>query len=317
MARKKKEELQLIETNEKNILLEEKFDKDQIISELKEYIDERVNDTFFDELERSNKKLVREKSKKIFWKNVIIVLLLLIIGFLLYLLYANNYFDKFFNHDPDIEEKEKKEEEKEDNKEEKDDKKEDSKEDKKEEKKEPTLDELIKEYGSLLDNYYVNDTSVYLSDFYSGKLTLDMMKYITLNSFNFNTLEKEEDYNIIKESTFKIMFEKLFDEEYTSGTFNYDENKVRYIKQMESYMSESLLIREDNNIERVIKDIKVDGERIIITTIEGIVKDNKIYNILTNELVGDYADNALIKNEEKLNKISYVFKNNKLVELSK
>ena len=96
MARKKKEEVQVIETKEKNILLEEKFDKEALVHELKEYVDERVNDTFFDELERTNKKLIREKSKKIFWKNIIIILLLLIIGFLVYLLWSNNYFDRYF-----------------------------------------------------------------------------------------------------------------------------------------------------------------------------------------------------------------------------
>ena len=74
MARKKKE-VQLIETKNDNILLEEKFDKEAIINELKEYVDERVNDTFFEELERSNKKLIREKSRRIIWKNIIITLL--------------------------------------------------------------------------------------------------------------------------------------------------------------------------------------------------------------------------------------------------
>lgn len=312
MARKKKEEIKEIELKNDNILLEGKSDIDSLRNELKEYVEERINDTFFDELEKSNKKLIREKSKKIFWKNVIIVLLLLIIGFLTYLLYSNNYFDKYFNKDTNIEEKEKKEE---NNKEEK-------KEEKKEENKAtptpkaPTLEDLKKEYGNLLDNYYVTDSSIYLSDFYDGKLTTDMMKYMTINSFNFSTLEKEEDYNIIKESTFKLMFNKLFDEEYTAGTFSYDENKIRYVKQMESYMSEEILVREENNIEREIKDIKVDGNKVIITTIEGIVTDNKLYNVLTNKEV-EYKGDSLIKYEDKLNEVIYTFKDKKLVSLSR
>ena len=314
MARKKKEEVQVIETKEKNILLEEKFDKEALVHELKEYVDERVNDTFFDELERTNKKLIREKSKKIFWKNIIIILLLLIIGFLVYLLWSNNYFDRYFTPNNNTEEKEKKEEkeEKDDNKE-----KEEKKDDKKEEPKTPTLDELKKEFGGLIDNYYVTDNSIYLSDFYEGKLTNDMMKYITLNSFNFNSLEKEEDYNLIKESSFKMMFNKLFIEEYTPSSFNYDENKVRYVKQMESYMSESLLIKEDSCIEREIKDIKVDGDKVIITTVEGVIRDNKLYNVLSNDLIGDIKDESLLKYEDKLNKVIYTFKDKKLISLSK
>lgn len=315
MARKKKEELQVVTKEEKNILLEEKVDVESLRKELKEYVDERVNDTFFDELERSNKKLIREKSKKIFWKNVIIILLLLIIGFLAYLLYTNNYLDKYFNKETNTEEKEKKDEEKKDSSDtNKDDKKEPTP---SPTPKAPTLDELKKEYGSLLDNYYVTDSSSYLSEFYEGKLSLDMMKYMTLNSFDFSTFPKEEDYNIIKESTFKIMFEKLFIEDYISGTFSYDENKVRYVKPMESYMTESILVREENNIKREIKDIKVDGDKVMITTIEGVVKDKELHNVISNDLIDGYKEDSLLKYEDKLNKLTYTFKNNKLISLSK
>ncbi len=315
MARKKKEALLQIENvNEKeesNILLPNKVDVESIRDELKSYVDEKVNQTFFDELEKTNKKLIREKSRRLFWKNIIIILLLLIIGFLVYLLYSNNYFDKYFNKETPMEEKEA--------------------------SKEvsptstpnvtptitptitptPSLDDLKKEYASLLDDYYVTNNSIYLVDFYDGKLSSDMKKYITLNKFDFTTFEKEEDYNIIKESTFKMMYEKLFGDDYSSGTFSYDNNKIRYVKAMESYMTTSLLVREDNIIKREIKDIKVDGKEIIITTIEGLVKDDKLCNIITNEEIDDYNDNSLIKYEDKLNKLVYTFKDNKLISLSK
>ncbi len=140
---------------------------------------------------------------------------------------------------------------------------------------------------------------------------------MTINSFNFNTLDKEEDYNIIKESTFKMMYEKLFLEEYEAGTFNYDDNKLRYVKQMESYMSESILIRDDNNIVREIKDIKIDDGRVNITTIEGVIKDNKLYNVITNEEINDYKGDSLLNYESKLNKLIYRFKDGKLLSLSK
>lgn len=316
MGRKKKNELVQIETKnieeEDNILLQSKVDVDSIKKELQGYVDERVNKIFLEELEKTNKKLIREKSRRIFWKNVVIIILLLLVGFLIYLLYSNNYFDKYFNKTTQ-EETSKKEEEK------KDDvtpsptpsvtptatpKK-------------PTKEELIKEYGSLLDNYYVTDNSTYLVSFYDGKLTDDMKKYITLNSFDFSTIEKEEDYNIIKESTFKTMYEKLFTDEYVSGTFEYNDIKIRYVKAMESYMSSCVLTRENSNIKREIKDIIVDDNEIVITTIEGLIKDNKLYNIISNEEISDYKEESLIKYEDKLNKLVYTFKDNKLVSLSK
>ena len=143
MVKKKKEETKAIETKKKtkNILLEEVVDVETIRKELKDYVDERVNQTFIDELDKSNKKLIREKNKKILWKNVVIVLLLLIIGFLVYLLYTNNYFDKVFNKENPIEEKENKE-----------NKEKETPKDKKEEVKEPSQEELKKTYAKLLDN---------------------------------------------------------------------------------------------------------------------------------------------------------------------
>ena len=312
MAKKKKEELLKIESvkEDDNILLPSKVDVESIRNELKNYVDEKVNKTFFDELDKTNKKLIREKSRRLFWKNIIIIILLLIIGFLVYLLYSNNYFDKYFNKDTKIEEKE--------------------------EKNEvtptpevtptstptptpvptPTMEELKKEYEDLLDNYYVTDNSIYLTDYYDGKLTSDMKKYMTLNTFDFTTFEKEDDYNIIKESTFEIMYEKLFDDEYSSGSFSYDDNKIRYVKAMESYMTTSLLVREESNIIREIKDIKVDGKEIVITTVEGLVKDKKLYNIISNDEIEGYEDESLLKYADKLNKLTYTFKDNKLISIS-
>ena len=310
MVKKKKEETKAIDTKKKtkNILLEEVVDVESIRKELKDYVDEKVNQTFVEELDKSNRKLLREKNKKIVWKNIIIVLLLLIIGFLTYLLYTNNYFDKFFGKQTPIEEKEKnKDKEKEENKDK----------EKKEEVKEPTQEELKKQYASLLDNYYVTDNSTYLVNFYEGNLTNDMMKYMTLNTFNFSTFTREEDYNIIKESTFKTMYEKLFNEEYNSSTFDYDDNKVRYVKQMDAYITSSLLVREDSNIKREIKNIKVDGGEIIITTVEGLVKDGKLYNVVTNNEIENYQNDSLLKYEKDLNKLTYKFKDNKLISLSK
>ena len=93
MARKKKTELQVVSTKEDNILLEEKVDGNKIKEELEKYVDEKINKTFIDELDKSNRRLLREKSRKIIVKNIVILILLAIIGFLIYLLFSNNYFE--------------------------------------------------------------------------------------------------------------------------------------------------------------------------------------------------------------------------------
>ena len=308
MAKKKKEVMQELTTKE-NILLEKNIDDNKIKEDLEKYVDEKINKTFIDELDRVNRRLIREKSRKIIWKNITILILLAIIGFLLYLLFSNNYFDKYFNKNTkdDIIEKD---------------------EPKKEEKidvtptpsptpKAPTLDELKKEYGSLLDNYYVTDTSSYLVDYYSGNLTDNLKKYITLNSLDFDTIKKEEDYQIISDEDFKKAYEKLFGDEYTPATFDYDDNKIRYINKMESYMTSEYLKKEESNIKREITDIKEDGNIVIISTVEGIIKDGKLYEIINNTEVEDYKEDNLVKYKDKLNKVIYTFKDGKLTKLDK
>ena len=311
MAKKKKEEL-LNQTD--NVLLESRMDIDKVKEDLTNYIDEKINKTFIEEIDKANRKLLRDKSRRLFIKNIIIILLIAIIGFLMYLLYTNHYFDHYFNrntHDePVINEPEKNNEK---------EKEEPKKDEKKEEvvPKEPTLDELKKEYSHLLDNYYISDTSSYLVDFYNGKLTDNIKKYITLNSFDFDSLKQEEDYNIINEETFKIIYNKLFDGLYESGSFEYNNNKIRYVSIIDSYMTSELLKKENNNITREITNIKVNNDEVIIETIEGIIKDNKLYNIIYNSEVENYKGDTLINYSDSLNKVIYTFKNNKLISLGK
>lgn len=318
MARRKKEEIKELPYKD-NILLEEKIDGNKIKEELEKYIDEKINKTFIEELDKSNRRLIREKSRKIIWKNIVILILLALSGFLLYLLFSNNYFDKYFNKNKeDVVEKDKQ-----------DDNKKES--DKKIEPtatpeptptptatpKVPTLDELKKEYGSLIDNYYVTESSSYLVDFYSGNLTDNIKRYITLNSIDFDSIKKEEDYQIISDDTFKTIYEKLFDEEYEAATFDYDDNKIRYVGKMESYMTSEFLEKHDTNIKREITDIKVDGETVIITTVEGLIKDNKLYEIINNTEVTDYKEDSLVNYQDILNKVVYTFKDGKLIKLGK
>ena len=317
MAKKKNSEL-LELTNEENILLEKNIDTDRLKEELKDYVDDKINKTFIDELNKTNRIIIRDKSRRIIWKNVIIIILLAIIGFLLYLLFSNNYFDKYFNKNTkdDIVEKETKKE---------DEKKEETKDEDKPvatptitpEPKKPTLDELIKEYGNLLDNYVIPESSNYLVDFYSGNLTDNLKKYITLNSFDFDTIKKEEDYQIIDDDDFKAVYNKLFSDEYTQTTFDYGDSKIHYISKMNSYMTLDFLEKKESNIKREIINIKVDDNIIIIETVEGLVKDGKLYEIINNTEVDGYKEDSLIKYKDELNGVIYTFKDNKLTKLDR
>ena len=297
------------ENNEKKDKKEETIDIDSLKEELNKYIDESIKRNFNYELEKSYKRTIRDKNLKILIKNIVITVLLLIIVYLVYILNANNYFDKFF-----VEENAKNNTEvipKKDNNTPK-------VEDEKEEPKEPTLDDLKKEYAHLLDNIYINENSKYLKDYYDGNLTNELKEYLSTNLIDIDSLTVEDNYNVIESDTLKQCFDKKFIGEFTNKTFDYNDNIFRYISKIDSYITDKIINKNDTNIVKVITDIKIDNSNILITTTEGLVKDNKIYNIISNDEVSDYSPDLMIENTDKLNKLTYIFnKDNKLEKIEK
>ena len=59
--------------------IKEPFDIETIKSELDDYIDIQIRKKVEEELEKTNKRIWREKNRKLFFKNVIIIILTLII----------------------------------------------------------------------------------------------------------------------------------------------------------------------------------------------------------------------------------------------
>ena len=272
---------------------DDKYDLESIKNDLKDYVTLEIKKQYSEDFDKANRRLIKEKNKSLIWKNIIILFLICIIGFLLYLMYNDGYFKRLFNNG---------EKEITSNTNQKDDVEEKPKEEVK-----LTLDELKKEYGILLNDIYINEKSIYLKDFYQGKLYDELKNYLALNLVNFNDLNKEDDYNIIGNDTLRIKYNKIFDDEYKSINFDYNGNEVRYINVLNSYVTETLLEVSNSNIKRDITNILVDGDLVLIETDEYLIKDGKKYNILSNEEITD-TNNTIIR-------MIYTFKNNNLVKL--
>ena len=304
MAKKKETEVEKKVTKKK-----ENIDTDLLKEELYSYIDESIKKNFNLELERSYKRTIRDKNIKIIVKNMVITILLLVIVYLVYILNDNNYFDKFFVEDNS----------KDGNKvSELIDRNEDNKEEEVEEEKKPTLDELKKQYSYLLEGIYINEDATYVNDYYNGKLTNELKNYLTMNMMDLSSLSNDNGYNIIENDTFRKCYEKKFVGDYLTQNFNYNGNNFRYINQLDSYITDEVVKENRTNIKRIITKIDVDGDKILITTVEGVARDNKLYNILTNEEVSDYSDKMMLENIDKLNKVVYVFNtDDKLIEIDK
>ena len=279
---------------------------DGIKKELTKYIDDQIKTNFNEEVEKANRRLIREKNKKIVFRNIVILILIGIIGFLLFIMYRNGYFSKILNVGEKAEIQEK------------DNKENNSKEEKQEEPKEikPTLEELKQKYEKLLDPYTITSLCDYKEDLYSGNLSSNLRKYMTLNTIDLKSIENE-DYNIINENTFKKAFDTLFSSGYEKGSFNYNTNHVRYISQLETYMSDKLLERGEYDLVREITSIETNQDKVYITAVEGVLKNNRLYNILTLSEIEDFNGESILKYQDKLNKITYIFENNQLIELKK
>ena len=279
---------------------EETIDIESLKDELLEYIDKSIKKSFISELEKSYKRTIREKNKKIIIKNMFITGLLFIIVCLIFIMNKNDYFDKFF-----IEDNNTKQVKVTKNKEEKANS---------EEEKEPTLDELKEEYSHLLDNIYVNENSSYVSDYYNGNLTSELKNYLTLNFLDIDSFFKEDNYQIIDKESFINEYQKHFNDEYHNKTFNYNGNLIRYINKLDSYLSDDIINKNNTSIIREITDIKLSDDKVIITTTEALSYDNKLYNIITNEEITDDI-NDLLSYTDKLNTVTYTFEDNKLISI--
>jgi len=275
---------------------------EELKEELTNYIDKQFKKGWSEEVDKANKRLIREKNKKIIFRDIIILVLLGVIGYSVYILYDLKFFDKYFQHSSTTREVVPDDPKKED-------------EPVKEEVKEPTLEELVNEYGYLLNNILISEESEYISDYYDGNLSDELKNYLALNNVDFSKITEEDDYNIIDEDTLIDAYNKLFGEDHESISFNYNGNKIRYLNKLQYYITDTKLEKVSSNIKREIVDIKVDDNNVVITTIEGLIKGNKLYNIVNEKEVKNYNNGELKKYEDKLNEVIYTFKDGKLIKL--
>jgi len=272
----------------KNIEEDNKMDINGVKEELKDYIDIKVRKSINEELERTNRRIIREKSRKLLFKDIIILLLLVVIGFLLFLMYKKNYFAKYTQNDnknnsvinsDDI--------------------------------KEVTYEDLLNEYSYLLDSIHINEKSTYINDYYSGKLTNEIKNYLAFSNMDFSNIENESDYYMFDSLYLKNEYNKLFNDEYVPHSFYYLDNSIKYINKLDSYISDKEIQKNSSNIRREISDIMVDGDKVVFTCVEGVLINGHLFNIVSNNEI-KYNNDSLINYSKSLNTLVYTFINGKL-----
>lgn len=266
--------------------------KDQI----DKYIKERVEKEAASNSVKLYKKRLRNKSVVIFIELVIIIALVCSGLFSVYYLYKDGYFQNKFNIiNKSSEEKpiSNNEENKEENK--------------------PSLDELINKYSYLLDNYSLNTKCDYLQDFYAGKLTTELKEYFAYQLIDSKYINIEDNTSYFDSDYLEKAYKLLFTGNLDFKSFKYNSASYKYIKEM--FVSTSLPINSEKILKEII-NIEEKDDNIIITTTEGYIKDNKLYNIISNKEIYEYKkDEKISKYSKKLNIVKYTFNNNVLVDI--
>ena len=227
MAKKKAEteQMALIEANDVSSNIDIEEIKEEIKVELKEYLNNYNEKRFLEELDKSNRRLIKEKNHKIIFRDIIIFLLICFIIGGSYVLYHKKVFDFLLNRNSAVEVIEKK-----------DSIQQEEKKEQVVEEKKISQEDLKKKYSYLLDKYNLGTKSRYLKDFYDGKLTSEIKKEMVLNNVFEKIVIDEEDYSSIDENVFSLAFSKLFNDDYNRNGFIYNNNKILFIIKFNNYI---------------------------------------------------------------------------------
>jgi len=288
--------------------IEQETKKNVNIKDYKDTIDKYVKERVEIESASQSVKLLKKQlhNKKVSSaiKTIIIFLLLCSIGYGVYYLYEDGYFDenkgvKCSNVLTDN----KKSDDNNDNND-------------KPVVKEVSLDDLTKKYGYLLDNIIFDANSNYTRDYYNGNLTNDIKLYLSFKLLDNSKIVKDDDSLYFEATELKKSSSKLFGD-ISLETFKYNNVSLKYFEFKDVFVS-SGTPNEEKNVSREIIDIKTDDESktVTITCVEGYLNNDKLYNILSNKEVTSYKEGTkLSKYKDKLNTVSYVFENEELVNI--
>lgn len=257
-------------------------DLKEIKIELLDYAKNRIDIEVENSFKKIEKKIVKRKNIKIIKRDITIIILLALICFLSYELYNTGYFNKYLIKEQVVEKVEKEETPQE----------------------EIEKEDLKEKYKDSLNNIYIKSNSKYLNDYYNGNLTNELRLELTLNTIPNEAIEKDEDTYILSNKVMEEYYSKLFDSSYKASSFNYGSNKIKYLKNQEVYLISSDITKSNSKIKRIITDVKEVDKEIIVSTIEYIVDNDKVINIISKEEVTDNEKDVL-KEKNKLNRLEY------------
>ena len=283
--------------------INKEFNINDYKEDIDKYVKERVEKESSSTLIKFYKKKLRNKSIMIFIEFVLILILLGggVVGF--YYLYNDGYFNKYgsiikksekpVNNEPINNNNNNNT----NNKQDENDK----------------LESLVRKYSYLLDNVIIDTKTDYLTEFFSGNLTNELKEYLAFQLINKTYITSDGSSSYFDAEILKRAYKELFGENIEFTNFKVNGAHYKYLKNKDLFIS-TTLSTNGNKIEREITNIEEKGNLVTITTTEGYIKNNKLYNILSNKEIKDYKKNdKLSKYTKKLNVVKYTFNKDILV----
>ncbi|MBR3362582.1 MAG: hypothetical protein IKG40_01495 [Bacilli bacterium] len=287
------------------------IDLSGIKTDLTEYMQNKIDKEVESAVDKSVKKFIRYKNTIILKKNIIIIILLIICAFLSYNLYkiSDININISTNKKAEIKEEKKTEE-----------KKEEKVEDTEKVDKKSEFENKKKEFKNLIEDIYISEDSSYIKDYYEGNLTDEIKLYLAMNKMDNDSIVSEDESIYIESDNLKESYDIFFEDDFNPKSFEYNGLKFHYLSSKSMFISDGKYEKIKNNISKEIVDIKEEKE-LVITTVEGIVKDEKLYNIISKKEIKNYKNDSLDNYKKDLNVLTYHFKkvddDYKLIKISK
>lgn len=272
---------------------------EEIIRNISSKVNDQIEINVARRMKEEEKRILKRKNGKIIRRDIFIILLLAIIGYLVYVLYSNNYIDfKFINKpnvnisntDPNAVVNENVPQKDEDEK----------------------STEYINEYKYLVENMQLTgkDASlIYQNDSDNASLSQEIKMKIAYKNMDKDKIKNEDDTLIFESKELHNSYKNIFGnkEDFKDKNFNYNNHKFIYINNM--YVSsiennEELRFGIVYNIEKAT----MNGDTLSFIVSAGRFEDNKIMNINTEEVLKEEYDGDISSIEDTLPKYSYTYK---------
>lgn len=276
--------------------------------QIDKYAKERVEVETSSQTVKTLKKQLSSKKCASAVKSFIILCLLACIGYGIYYLYKDGYFDEKKNGKECNCQETKCNASDDNNKKGEIDPK----------KEEKNKEDLIKKYSYLLDGIVFDLNSNYTRDYYNGKLTNELKEYLAYKLINKDDIMTDDDSSYFELSDLETAYSILFNEKLEPSSFKYNNALYSYLESKEMFVS-SIKPNEEKVITKEILEVnETEDKDVVITTVEGYLDNGKLYNILTNKKITSYKNgDQLSKYKSKLNVVKYTFTDEHLVSIEK